>query len=95
MKSGLIQALHIAATKSNWGSHDRWQDYAISPRRALVELVATAFVLIALAIAVVPYDQARETYFQIAGSLSLRTEDAPQLANVASQRVLATGSYGP
>ncbi len=67
----------------------------ISPRRALVELVATAFVLIALAIAVVPYDQARETYFQIAGSLSLRTEDAPQLANVASQRVLATGSYGP
>ena len=111
VKSGLIHGLHIAVTKSNWVRHCvshfaahllgikfntyRWKDYAISPRRALVELVATAFILIALAIALVPYDdQVRDKYFQIAGSLSLHTEEAPQLANVARPRV-PRGFYGP
>ncbi len=74
----------------------RWQDYAISPQRTLVELIATVLILVALAIAVVPYDdQARDARWQAAGSLSLHTEDAPQLATVARQRVLPRGFYGP
>jgi hypothetical protein len=74
----------------------RWQDFAISPQRAWVELVATVLVLVALAIAVVPYDdQARDAHWQAAGASSRHTEDALQLAALAKQRVIPRGSFGP
>jgi hypothetical protein len=111
-KSGLIQGLHIAVTISNWVRHGvshftaylpdmkintyRWQDYSISPQRTLVELIATVLVVVALTIAVVPYDdQARDAHWQAAGPSSLHTEEASQLAAIARQRVLPRGACGP
>lgn len=72
----------------------RWQDYAISSQRSLIELIAT--VLVMLAIALVPYDdRARDTHWQAAGASSLHTEDAPQLAVIAKPRIIPRGSVGP
>jgi hypothetical protein len=73
-----------------------WQDYAISPQRTLVELVATVLILVALTIAVVRYhDQARDAHWRAAGASSLHTEDAPQLAVIAKPRIIPRGSFGP
>jgi hypothetical protein len=79
-------------------NHYHWQDFVISPRRTLVELIATVLVLVvvALAIAVVPCDdQARDAHWQAAGASSLHTEDAPQLAVIAKPRIIPRGSFGP
>jgi hypothetical protein len=67
----------------------RWQDFAISAQRASMELVATALVLVVVAIAVATdHDSARDAHWQAASPCCLHAEDAPQLADVAKERVV-------